>query len=189
MIYTCNRCGKDFPKRWKLTRHTERQYQCRAKAFVSEPAPVSIPIQISEIQNSALPTSVPSLDTNLRVNNANDRKPGETVKQWGSRLRKRYKELCYEDWEQPRTLKACQVLYNTLYQIDEEAFANIEPIKLTEEEYKFFDKPEIEIENQISQPVIESAKAGPSSEISLETDQTNKEFERLSIITGDYEKN
>ena len=115
----------------------------------------------------------------------------------GSRLRKRYKELYYEDWEQPRTLKACQVLYNTLFQIDEEAFANIEPIKLTEEERKFFDEPEIEIENQISQPVIESAKkqvidspkAGPSSEIPLETDQTNKEFERLSIITGDHEKN
>ncbi|CAG8857106.1 5023_t:CDS:2, partial [Gigaspora margarita] len=64
----------------------------------------------------------------------------------GSRLRKRYKELTYKNYEQLRTLKACQVLHDTLLQIDEEAYNNIE------------------------------------------TDQTNKEFKRLSIITGDYEK-
>src|SRR5438477_6163996 len=116
MIYTCDRCRKNFPKRWKLTRHTERQYQCRAKAFVSEPVPVSIPsldtnlrvdsvpVNISEPvplqvpvilpESEPIPILVPSLlqsnealplDTNLRVNNANDRKPGETVRQWGSR--------------------------------------------------------------------------------------------------------
>ena len=96
------------------------------------------------------------------MNNANDRKPGETVRQWGSRLRKRYKELCYEDWEQPRTLKACQVLYNTLYQIDEEAFANIKPIKPTEEEREFFDEPEIDEfqrePSQISHPKIDESE-------------------------------
>ncbi|CAG8856878.1 43223_t:CDS:2, partial [Gigaspora margarita] len=66
--------------------------------------------------------------------------------QWGSRLQKRYKELTYENYEQPQTLKACQVLHDTLLQIDEETYNNIK------------------------------------------TDQTNKEFKRLSIITGDYEK-
>src|SRR5438128_2581863 len=133
MIYTCDRCGKEFPKRWKLTRHTERQYQCKAKAFVSEPVPASIPIQISEksalplSESKIIPASVSSLNTNLKVDkplddeseirgsisssnhipkSANDRKPGETVKQWGSRLRKRYKEICYENYELPRTLKA-----------------------------------------------------------------------------------
>ncbi|CAG8818421.1 609_t:CDS:2 [Gigaspora margarita] len=90
-------------------------------------------------------TSVTASDK-LLPKNANNRLTGETVKQWGSRLQKRYKKLTYENYEQPRTLKACQVLLDTLLQIDEEAYNNIE------------------------------------------TDQTNEEFKRLSIITGDYKK-
>ncbi|RHZ72318.1 hypothetical protein Glove_243g116 [Diversispora epigaea] len=204
MIYTCDRCEKNFPKRWKLTRHTERQYQCRAKAFVSEPAPISIPTQIlekPEIQDSA---SVPSQDTNSipEITHAipksvNDRLSSETVKQWGSRLRKRYKELTYENYEQPRTLRACQILYDTLLQIDGEAYGNIEPIKQTNEEQEFFGELENEVERQVSlsakRQVIEPPKAGPcpktqayrkrkneQSKIPLKTDQTNEEFERLS---------
>ncbi|CAG8828069.1 22650_t:CDS:2, partial [Gigaspora margarita] len=67
-----------------------------------------------------------------------------------------------------RTLRACQVLYNDLLQIDEEVYDNIEP--------------------------IDSLKAGPgpkterSSCQDTEKDQTNKEFKRLSIIIGDNEK-
>ena len=30
--HTCTRCGKSFPKLWKLRRHNERQYKCRPKA-------------------------------------------------------------------------------------------------------------------------------------------------------------
>jgi len=68
-------------------------------------------------------------------------------------------------------------------QIDEEAYGNIEPTKQTKEEQDFFGEPEIEsAKNQ----VIDSPK---SEKIPLKTDQTNEEFERLSMITGDYEKN
>jgi len=68
-------------------------------------------------------------------------------------------------------------------QIDEEAYGNIEPTKQTKEEQDFFGEPEIEsAKNQ----VIDSPK---SEKIPLKTDQTNEEFEHLSMITGDYEKN
>ncbi|CAG8639036.1 10189_t:CDS:1, partial [Paraglomus occultum] len=52
------------------------------------------------------------------------------------------------------------------------------------------------IEEQELQPVVEPAKsqvvdspkAGSSSKIPLEIDQTNEEFEHLSMITGDNER-
>jgi hypothetical protein len=68
---------------------------------------------------------------------ANDRKPGETVKQWGSRLRKRIKYLSLKDRGQPKNLAECKALYDELLQMDEEAYDYIEPIKQT-------------IENQVS---------------------------------------
>ena len=27
--HTCTRCGKSFPKLWKLRQHNERQYKCK----------------------------------------------------------------------------------------------------------------------------------------------------------------
>ena len=29
--YTCARCGKTFPKLWKLTRHNDRKLQCKLR--------------------------------------------------------------------------------------------------------------------------------------------------------------
>ena len=37
--HTCTRCGKSFPKLWKLKRHNERQYKCQSKV-VSTPKPM-----------------------------------------------------------------------------------------------------------------------------------------------------
>ncbi|CAG8765848.1 30340_t:CDS:2, partial [Gigaspora margarita] len=108
-------------------------------------SPVHIPQNQKLLPKQNFNYSVTASDKVL-PKNTNDRLPGKTVKQWGSRLRKRYKELTYKNYEQPLTLRACQVLHDTLLQIDEEANNNIE------------------------------------------TDQTNEEFKRLSIITGDYEK-
>ncbi|CAG8825168.1 6888_t:CDS:1, partial [Dentiscutata erythropus] len=31
--HTCTRCGKNFPKLWKLRRYNERQYKCRPKVI------------------------------------------------------------------------------------------------------------------------------------------------------------
>ena len=203
---TCDCCGKTVATPQKLRQHyASNKNQCTQLSAPIIHSTESSIINISE--------SVPSQDTNLDKpllqsspvgdspnhipqdsilpKSANDRKPGETIKQWGSRLRKRYKELTYENYELPRTLKACQVLYDTLLQIDEEAYGNIEPTKQTKEEQDFFGEPEIEsVRHEVScsteNQVIDSPK---SEKIPLKTDQTNEEFERLSMITGDYEKN
>ena len=154
------------------------------------------------------------MDTNLRVDSiqklpqqshnisrnsilpkcANDRKPGETVKQWGSRLRKRIIYLSNKDHGQPKNLAECKSLYDELLQMDDEAYDYIEPIKQTKEEQDFFGEPEIEVESQVLQPIIEPIKtqvidSPKAKKVPLETDQTNEKFERFSIITGDYEKN
>ncbi|CAG8605706.1 19240_t:CDS:2, partial [Racocetra persica] len=82
------------------------------------------------------------------------------------------------------------------YEKDEKAYDNIELTKQTKEEQEFFGEPEIE------RQVIDSSKAGPgpktqahqegkneqSRKISLKIDQTDKEFECLSMITGDNKK-
>jgi hypothetical protein len=230
---TCERCGHQCATPQKLREHLNRKNPCRpcispvllpqhqsTLTISRNPEVLHIPemIQNPELlpeQNSKILLEnvsqvVESETHGFTIKNANDRLSGETVKQWGSRLRKRYKELTYENYEQPRTLKACQVLYDTLLQIDEEAYSYIEPTKQTKEEQEFFGEPEIEAERQVSQPIIEpaksqvidSSKAGPgpktqayrerknkqSEKIPLEADQTNEEFERLSMITGDHEK-
>ncbi|CAG8841314.1 24429_t:CDS:1, partial [Gigaspora margarita] len=129
---TCKRYGRKLSTPQRLRTHLERDNSYR-------------PQNQKLLPKQNFNYSVTASDK-LLPKNANNRLPGETIKQWELRLQKRYKELTYENYEQPRTLRACQVLYNTLLQIDEEAYNNIE------------------------------------------TDQTNEEFKRLSIITGDYEK-
>ena len=41
VVHTCDRCGKNFPKLWKLRRHRERQFQCRKKIIpkINQPTP------------------------------------------------------------------------------------------------------------------------------------------------------
>ncbi|CAG8671075.1 16039_t:CDS:2 [Cetraspora pellucida] len=156
----CVCCGLSLATPQKL-----RQHYASNKIPCQLPASIQVPISVTS-QN------IPKT-THVIPKSSNDRKPDKT----------------------PRTLRACQVLYDTLLQIDEKIYSNIEPIEQTKEEKEFFEEPEIEIENQIIQTVIEPAKKqvidSPkvNSKISLETDQSNKKFERLSMITGDYEKN
>jgi hypothetical protein len=149
---TCDRCGKTVATPQKLREHLERKNPCRPINQIREIEPETRQVTEAKYYNihQALPIAS---NSKSEIKNRNDRLPGETIWKWGSRLRKRYKEICYEDYEQPRTLKACQVLYDTLLQIDEEAYDSIEPTKQTKE-----------------------------------IDQTNEEFARLSMITGDKEK-
>ncbi|CAG8857587.1 33500_t:CDS:1, partial [Gigaspora margarita] len=78
------------------------------------------------------------------------------------------KKVIYEDYPQPQNLFQCKRLYDQLLQVDPEAY--ISETSLTKEKHKFeqefFGEPETEIE----------------------VDQTDKEFERLSMITEDNEK-
>ncbi|RHZ84987.1 hypothetical protein Glove_74g98 [Diversispora epigaea] len=125
------------------------------------------------------PESLP--DSNLQSQNLNARRSNESIKQYGSRLQKRYKKLCYEDYNQLRTLKAYQVLYDTLLQIDEEAYSHIEPTKQTKEEQEFFGEFEIEKANlqhelfPIVQPEIDlEASPGPRTQAYREIDLLNQ---------------
>ena len=41
--HTYTRCGKNFPKLWKLCRHNERQYKCRPKIIPRTPVKIYAP--------------------------------------------------------------------------------------------------------------------------------------------------
>jgi len=51
--HTCTRCGKSFPKLWKLRRHNERQYKCK-------PIQVSIP-QVKDQDESQMIAPIPQV--------------------------------------------------------------------------------------------------------------------------------
>jgi hypothetical protein len=102
---TCTRCGYTCATPQKLQQHLNRKNPCKPQN--SDPEQVSMPEIIHNPE--------------LSSKNHNDRKPGESVKQWGSRLQKRYKEITYENYDQPKNLKECEQLYNDLIQIDPES--------------------------------------------------------------------
>jgi len=92
------------------------------------------------------------------------------------------KELTYENYKQPQTLRACQVLYDTLLQIDEESYYNIEPIKQTKEEQEFFGRPENEEANlqykpspMVQQEINPEAGPGPQTQAHCEGRLTESE--------------
>ncbi|CAG8596602.1 3770_t:CDS:2 [Paraglomus brasilianum] len=92
------------------------------------------------------------------------------------------KELTYENYKQPQTLRACQVLYDTLLQIDEESYYNIEPIKQTKEEQEFFGRPENEKANlqyepspMVQQEINPEAGPGPQTQAHCEGRLTESE--------------
>ncbi|CAG8585280.1 13147_t:CDS:1 [Acaulospora colombiana] len=108
----------------------------------------------------------------VTVLDSNAGKSGESVKQWGSRLRKRLKEVIYQDYPQPQNLFQCKRLYDQLLQVDPEAYVNVSETPLMEEEKReeqeFFDEPEIEEANfqhetsPMVQPEIDP-EAGPGT--------------------------
>ena len=49
VTYTCDRCGKNFPKLWKLRHHQGRQYQYRLQIFNSNIQP-QLPKYITEVR-------------------------------------------------------------------------------------------------------------------------------------------
>ena len=98
---TCERCGHQCATPQKLREHLNRKNPCRPRI-----SPVLLPQHQSTLTISKNPEAlhIPEVIQNPEPlpeqKNANDRKPGETVKQWGSRLRKRYKEITYQDYSQ-----------------------------------------------------------------------------------------
>ncbi|CAG8656257.1 3855_t:CDS:2, partial [Racocetra persica] len=103
----CSRCGDIFATNQKFKYHlTERKYSCVPRNILQTTVPVS----------SSEPLS--NLDSQFQVvKDPNARKSGKSVKQWGSRLRKKVKELGDKDHEEKH------------------------------EEQGFFDEPEIEKAN------------------------------------------
>jgi hypothetical protein len=107
---TCKSCGKKFASPQKLRQHyNSKKNQCSH--------------QTDKIQKSA-----PKVDQDLEEYEIIDtlaRKPNEHPRTWGAGLRKRWIELTGERCDLPITLKACEVLYNDLIQIDEDAIIKV----------------------------------------------------------------
>ncbi|GBC02108.1 hypothetical protein RclHR1_04450016 [Rhizophagus clarus] len=102
VIHTCDRCGKNFPKLWKLRRHQERQFQCRQKIIPKViqplPAPLVPPIiqspknQENDPKTGSSPSTQanreeqaePSEVTQDKFIDRHARKPREHMKTWGA---------------------------------------------------------------------------------------------------------
>ncbi|CAG8678173.1 7119_t:CDS:2, partial [Ambispora leptoticha] len=89
----------------------------------------------------------PITNSNLQSQDPNARKSGESVKQWGSRLRKKVKELSDKDCGQPKNLAETKALYDKLLQLDPNAYFRPATEKEKCEEQGFFDELEIEEAN------------------------------------------
>ncbi|RHZ71195.1 hypothetical protein Glove_261g46 [Diversispora epigaea] len=89
----------------------------------------------------------PITNLNFQSQDPNARKSGESVKQWGSRLRKRVKELSDKNRGQPKKMTEIKALYNELLQLDPNAYFRPATEKELREEQGFFDQPEIEEAN------------------------------------------
>jgi len=94
----------------------------------------------------------PITNSNLQSQDPNARKPGESVKQWGSRLQKRLKEVIYQDYPQPQNLFQCKRLYDQLLQVDPNAYFRPATEREKREEQGLFDEPEIEEANLQHEP-------------------------------------
>ncbi|CAG8706672.1 12897_t:CDS:2, partial [Ambispora leptoticha] len=126
----------------------------------------------------------------VTVLDSNARKSGESVKQWGSRLRKRLKEVIYQDYPQPQNLFQCKHLYDQLLQVDPEAYVSEKPLMEEEkcEEQGFFDEPEIEEANlqhdpsPMVQPEI-NPEAGPGPQTQAHREGRLTESEEIVTQT------
>ncbi|CAG8838517.1 25369_t:CDS:2, partial [Racocetra persica] len=130
-------CGDTFATNQKFKYHlTERKHPCVPQNILQ----ATVPVSSSE--------SLSNLDSQFQVvKNPNARKLGESVKQWGSRLRKKVKELDDKDRGQPKNLAETKALYDELLQLDPNVY--FRPVT-KEEKHKvqgFFDEPEIEEAN------------------------------------------
>src|SRR6185436_14515827 len=94
----CDRCGSKLASPQMLRAHLKRINPCpiRNPALQLTQEQDFIFPEISDTQNKLETASVP-IDNNAR-------KCNETIWQWGNRLRKRYKEITGENYDQPKTL-------------------------------------------------------------------------------------
>ncbi|CAG8654593.1 17123_t:CDS:10, partial [Racocetra persica] len=133
----CSRCGNTFATNQKFKYHlTERKYSCAPRNILQ----ATVPVSSSELLSN--------LDSQFQVvKDPNARKSGESVKQWGSRLQKKVKELGDKDRGQPKILAKTKALYDELLQLDPNAYFRPATEEEKHEEQEFFDKPEIEEAN------------------------------------------
>ena len=97
---TCERCGYTCATPQKLREHLKRKNPCRPQNFVPVQAPIAEPEIITSstnMQGNFCRKETPFLESLMHtepflVKNLNDRKPGETVKQWGQDCEKDIKK-------------------------------------------------------------------------------------------------
>jgi len=75
--------------------------------------------------NKCKPQSIIQSEKN-KWQDPNARQPGETVQQWGSRLRNKYIEVSGNNLGKIKTLRECQLIYHDLLQIDPDALPEAE---------------------------------------------------------------
>src|SRR5829696_2727107 len=89
---TCECCGYTCATPQKLQQHLNQKNPCPIRNLA---VPALLTLQPVQEQNP-IPPEINSDNKHSAIVDNNARKPNETVKQWGSRLRKRYKEITYE---------------------------------------------------------------------------------------------
>ncbi|CAG8543823.1 5165_t:CDS:2, partial [Acaulospora morrowiae] len=164
---TCNRCGKTVATPQKLREHLERKNPCRPINQI--PEIVSETRQVTEVNNYDTHQTLPvASNSKSEIKGLNDRLPGETVWKWAE----------------------CKSLYDELLQMDDEAYDDIEPIERMKEEQEFFGEVEDETNRQVENKPTKNQQSKNLTKPSSNKDESliNKEFERLSMITGDNER-
>ncbi|CAG8785390.1 1350_t:CDS:2, partial [Acaulospora morrowiae] len=164
---TCNRCGKTIETPQKLQEHLECKNPCWPINQI--PKIVSKIRQVTEVNNYDTYQTLPvASNSKSEIKGLNDRLPGEAVWKWAE-----YKSL-----------------YVELLQMDDEAYDNIEPIERTKEEQEFFEEVEDETNRQVENKPTKNQQSKNLTKPSSNKNESliNKEFEHLSMITGDNER-
>ncbi|GES96287.1 hypothetical protein GLOIN_2v1481003 [Rhizophagus clarus] len=129
----CICCRKAFSTPQKLRQHyTSTKNQCSLPSINNQPteprSPSSIPAPVvhtrgrdrrKEKTQTVITKPTPKPDGKYIDKYA--RKPGEHMKTWSARLRRRWVKIAGEKCDLPQNLKECQRLYQDILQADDEA--------------------------------------------------------------------
>ncbi|RIA93136.1 hypothetical protein C1645_819764, partial [Glomus cerebriforme] len=121
---TCVCCGYKFTRLAKLRQHYQsNKNQCSPTSTQKEKKTTTP--KTSNIPRLQSPSPAPISHIRGRDRRKEVlRKPGEHLRTWGARLRRRWIEVTGEECILPKTLKECQRLHHDLLQADDEASEN-----------------------------------------------------------------
>ncbi|GBB98167.1 hypothetical protein RclHR1_31510001 [Rhizophagus clarus] len=81
IIHIYDRCGKNFPKLWKLRRHQERQFQCRQKIILKVIQPLPAPLIPPIIQSPKIQENDPEAGPGPAIQAHRDKKSNDIEQQ------------------------------------------------------------------------------------------------------------